>query len=90
MPRSAWTSSFRIQRRLAETYRRGRVLLAGDAAHIHSPLGGQGMNTGIGDGENLAFKLALVVTGRADAALLDTYEAERRPVARRCCRPRAA
>ncbi|MFN3004748.1 FAD-dependent oxidoreductase [Mycolicibacterium wolinskyi] len=76
-----WTSSFRIQRRLADTYRRGRVLLAGDAAHIHSPFGGQGMNTGIGDAENLAFKLALVVTGRADARLLDTYEAERRPIA---------
>lgn len=76
-----WTSSFRIQRRLADTYRRGRVLLAGDAAHIHSPFGGQGMNTGIGDAENLAFKLALVVTGRADAGLLDTYEAERRPIA---------
>ncbi|MGV9800601.1 FAD-dependent monooxygenase [Mycobacterium sp. NPDC003449] len=76
-----WTSSFRIHRRLADSYRRGRVLLAGDAAHIHSPLGGQGMNTGIGDGENLAFKLALVVSGRADPALLDTYEAERRPVA---------
>lgn len=76
-----WTSSFRIQRRLADTYRRGRALLAGDAAHIRSPFGGQGMNTGIGDAENLAFKLALVVAGRADAALLDTYEAERRPVA---------
>ena len=76
-----WTSSFRIHRRLADTYRCGRVLLAGDAAHIHSPLGGQGMNTGIGDGENLAFKLSLVVSGRADARLLDTYEAERRPVA---------
>ncbi|MHC9293486.1 FAD-dependent monooxygenase [Mycobacterium sp. LTG2003] len=76
-----WTSSFRIHRRLADAYRRGRVLLAGDAAHIHSPFGGQGMNTGIGDAENLAFKLALVVTGRADAQLLDTYEAERRPIA---------
>lgn len=76
-----WTSTFRIQRRLAETYRRGRVLLAGDAAHIHSPFGGQGMNTGIGDAENLAWKLALVVTGRADARIIDTYEAERRPVA---------
>ncbi len=77
-----WTSSFRIQRRLADTYRRGRVLLAGDAAHIHSPFGGQGMNTGIGDAENLAWKLALVVAGRADARLLDTYQAERRPIAR--------
>lgn len=76
-----WTSSFRIHRRLADTYRRGRALLAGDAAHIHSPLGGQGMNTGIGDAENLAWKLALVISGRADAGLLDTYEAERRPIA---------
>jgi 2-polyprenyl-6-methoxyphenol hydroxylase-like FAD-dependent oxidoreductase len=77
-----WTSTFRIQRRLADTYRRGRVLLAGDAAHIHSPLGGQGMNTGIGDAENLAWKLALVISGLADAGLLDTYEAERRPIAK--------
>jgi len=76
-----WTSSFHIQRRLADTYRRGHVLLAGDAAHIHSPLGGQGMNTGVQDAENLAWKLALVVTDRADAHLLDTYEAERRPIA---------
>jgi 2-polyprenyl-6-methoxyphenol hydroxylase-like FAD-dependent oxidoreductase len=77
-----WTSSFRIQRRLADTYRRGRVLLAGDAAHIHSPLGGQGMNTGIGDAENLAWKLALVIGGRASDELLDTYESERRPIAK--------
>jgi 4,5-epoxidase len=77
-----WTSSFRIQRRLADSYRRVRVLLAGDAAHIHSPLGGQGMNTGIGDAENLAWKLALVVSGRAGERLLDTYEAERRPIAK--------
>jgi 2-polyprenyl-6-methoxyphenol hydroxylase-like FAD-dependent oxidoreductase len=76
-----WTSTFRIQRRLADSYRRGRVLLAGDAAHIHSPLGGQGMNTGIGDAENLAWKLAMVVSGRADIRLVDTYQAERRPVA---------
>jgi 4,5-epoxidase len=76
-----WTSSFRIHRRITDTYRRGRTLLAGDAAHIHSPLGGQGMNTGIGDAENLAWKLALVMSGRADVALLDTYEAERRPIA---------
>lgn len=77
-----WTSTFRIHRRLASTYREGRVLLAGDAAHIHSPLGGQGLNTGLGDAENLAWKLALVASGRADEGLLDTYEAERRPVAR--------
>ncbi|GAB5900426.1 FAD-dependent monooxygenase [Mycolicibacterium mageritense] len=79
---TVWTSTFRIQRRLADSYRRGRVLLAGDAAHIHSPLGGQGMNTGIGDAENLAFKLALVVSGHADERVLDTYEAERRPIAK--------
>jgi 4,5-epoxidase len=76
-----WTSTFRIQRRLADTYRRGRILLAGDAAHIHSPLGGQGMNTGLGDAENLAWKLTLVADGRAADALLDTYQAERRPIA---------
>ncbi|MFE0579714.1 FAD-dependent monooxygenase [Streptomyces sp. NPDC058874] len=87
VPRTAvrevhWTSTFRINRRLASSYRSGRLLLAGDAAHIHSPFGGQGMNTGLGDAENLAWKLALVATGRSDDALLDTYEAERRPVAR--------
>jgi 4,5-epoxidase len=76
-----WTSSFRIHRRLAEHYRRGRVLLAGDAAHIHSPVGGQGLNTGMGDAENLAWKLALVARCLAGPALLDTYEVERRPVA---------
>jgi 4,5-epoxidase len=76
-----WTSTFAIHRRLASSYRRGRVLLAGDAAHIHSPFGGQGMNTGIGDAENLAWKLAMVIRGRAGEALLDTYPAERRPVA---------
>lgn len=78
---TVWTSVFRINRRLADDYRRGRVLLAGDAAHIHSPFGGQGMNTGIGDAENLAWKLALVVGGAAGVDLLDTYTAERRPVA---------
>jgi 4,5-epoxidase len=76
-----WTSSFRIHRRLAATYRRGRLLLAGDAAHVHSPMGGQGMNTGLGDAENLAWKLALVANGRAADNLLDTYQAERRPIA---------
>lgn len=77
----AWASSFRIHRRLADSYRRGRLLLAGDAAHIHSPVGAQGLNTGIGDAENLAWKLALVVSGRAHEELLDSYEAERRPIA---------
>jgi len=76
-----WTSVFRIHRRLADDYRKGRIVLAGDAAHIHSPFGGQGMNTGIGDAENLAWKLALVVQGRANEALLNTYQAERRPLA---------
>jgi 2-polyprenyl-6-methoxyphenol hydroxylase-like FAD-dependent oxidoreductase len=76
----AWASSFRIHRRLADAYRRGRLLLAGDAAHIHSPVGAQGLNTGIGDAENLAWKLALVVNG-AHEELLDSYEAERRPIA---------
>lgn len=84
--RAVWTSVFRIQRRLAETYRRGRVLIAGDAAHIHSPIGGQGMNTGIGDAENLAWKLALVIKKGADPSLLDTYSAERRPLAREVLR----
>jgi 4,5-epoxidase len=78
---TVWSSTFRIQRRLADTYRTGRVLLAGDAAHIHSPLGGQGMNTGLGDADNLAWKLGLVVAGRAGIGLLDTYQAERRPIA---------
>lgn len=64
------------------TYRAGRVFVAGDAAHIHSPFGGQGMNTGLGDADNLAWKLALVVRGAARTELLDKYEAERRPVAR--------
>ncbi|WP_169730882.1 FAD-dependent monooxygenase [Lentzea kentuckyensis] len=77
---TVWESTFRIHRRLASAYRRGNVLLAGDAAHIHSPLGGQGMNTGLGDADNLAWKLALVVQGRASERLLDTYEAERRPI----------
>lgn len=75
-----WASIFRVHQRLADRYRAGRLLLAGDAAHIHSPAGGQGMNTGIGDAENLAWKLATVIGG-ADDRLLDTYEAERRPVA---------
>ncbi|MDA2810914.1 FAD-dependent monooxygenase [Nocardiopsis sp. RSe5-2] len=81
-----WTSSFRIHRRLSDSYRRHRVLLAGDAAHINSPVGGQGMNTGLGDAENLAWKLALVAQGQASTDLLDTYEAERRPVAEKVVR----
>ncbi len=75
-----WSSMFRISMRLAAHYRRGRVFLAGDAAHIHPPTGGQGMNTGIQDAYNLAWKLALVLGGAASEELLDSYEAERRPV----------
>jgi 4,5-epoxidase len=76
-----WVTSFKVHRRLADTYRNGRILLAGDAAHVFSPFGGQGMNTGIGDAENLAWKLAMVVHGTAELGLLDSYEAERRPAA---------
>lgn len=75
-----WSSIFRISMRLASHYRNGRVFIAGDAAHIHPPTGGQGMNTGIQDAYNLAWKLALVVRGVGRAELLDSYEAERRPV----------
>jgi 2-polyprenyl-6-methoxyphenol hydroxylase-like FAD-dependent oxidoreductase len=66
--------------RQATTYRRGRVLLCGDAAHVHSPAGGQGMNVGIGDAVNLGWKLALVARGVAPESLLDTYTAERHPI----------
>ncbi len=77
----SWLAMFRCQRRSTNVYRRGRVLLAGDAVHIHSPAGGQGMNTGILDAHNLAWKLALVASGRSSDALLDTYGQERAPVA---------
>jgi 2-polyprenyl-6-methoxyphenol hydroxylase-like FAD-dependent oxidoreductase len=75
-----WSSVFRISMRLADRYGRGRAFIAGDAAHIHPPTGGQGMNTGIQDAHNLAWKLALVLRGEAPASLLDSYEAERRPI----------
>ena len=78
-----WFSTYRIHHRSAERFRDRRCFLLGDAAHIHSPVGAQGMNTGLQDAYNLAWKLALVVQGRTDAALLDSYEAERIPVARR-------
>ncbi|WP_260844929.1 FAD-dependent monooxygenase [Streptomyces sp. SLBN-31] len=78
-----WVSFFSDATRQAADYRRGRVLLAGDAAHIHLPAGGQGLSTGVQDAANLGFKLAAVATGRADEALLDTYHAERHPVGRR-------
>src|SRR5262249_42651729 len=75
-----WLANFRCHRRSANAYRRGRVLLAGDAVHIHTPAGGQGMNTGIMDAHNLGWKLALVVAGRAPDALLDSYGTERPPL----------
>ena len=81
-----WMTNFRLHNRGATHYRSGRIFLAGDAAHIHSPAGAQGMNTGIQDAVNLGWKLALVATGRADPALLDTYEQERAPVGRRVLR----
>ena len=76
-----WLANFRCHRRSASAYRRGGVLLAGDAVHIHTPAGGQGMNTGMMDAHNLGWKLALVVAGRAPEALLDSYGTERLPVA---------
>ena len=75
---SRWTDNTR----LVDTYRRGRVLLAGDAAHIHSPFGGQGLSLGLADAANLGWKLAAVVRGEMPDSLLDTYTDERRPVAR--------
>ncbi|MGO7732737.1 FAD-dependent monooxygenase [Rhizobium leguminosarum] len=75
-----WLSRFGNETRLAEGYRRGNVFLAGDAAHIHLPAGGQGMNVGIQDAMNLGWKLAAVATGTAPKELLDTYESERLPV----------
>lgn len=78
-----WLSRFTDAARQAASYRAGRVLLAGDAAHIHSPAGGQGLNLGVQDAVNLGWKLAQVVRGDAPAALLDSYHAERHPIAAR-------
>lgn len=75
-----WSSVFRISHRIVDTYGKGRVFVAGDAAHIHPPTGAQGMNTGIQDAHNLAWKLALAVRGEAADGLLASYDAERRPV----------
>ncbi|MGV9454795.1 FAD-dependent monooxygenase [Streptomyces sp. NPDC003635] len=75
-----WLSRFHSDERQAPSYRVGRVFLAGDAAHVHTPAGGQGMNIGMQDAANLSWKLAAVVQGRARDALLDTYQAERHPV----------
>lgn len=78
-----WFSTYHVHHRVTDHFRKGRAFLLGDAAHIHSPAGGQGMNTGIGDAINLAWKLAAVVAGRAGDDLLDSYEAERIGFARR-------
>ena len=79
----SWFSTYRIHHRRAERFRERRCFLLGDAAHIHSPVGAQGMNTGLQDAYNLAWKLALVADRRARDALLDSYQAERLPVAER-------
>src|SRR4029079_771582 len=83
---ATWISRFTDLSRQAASYRQGRVLLAGDAAHVHSPIGGQGLNTGVQDAVNLGWKLAEVVHGTAPESLLDTYHAERHPVAARVLR----
>ncbi len=85
-----WMSRFHSDERQVASYRDGRVLLAGDAAHVHSPAGGQGMNTGIQDAANLGWKLAATVQGWAPDGLLDTYHAERHPVGRRALRASGA
>jgi len=78
-----WFSTYHVHHRVASRFRSGRLFLLGDAAHIHSPVGGQGMNTGIGDAMNLAWKLAAVIRNRAPMRILDTYEPERIAFARR-------
>ncbi|MET0698993.1 MAG: FAD-dependent monooxygenase [Mycobacterium sp.] len=83
---ASWLSRFTDMARQAISYRRGRVLLAGDAAHVHHPVGGQGLGTGVQDAVNLGWKLAQVVRGTSPDTLLDTYQAERHPVAARVLR----
>ena len=78
---ATWLSNYNVKQRVVDHYRRGRVFVAGDAGHIHSPAGGQGLNTGVQDAYNLGWKLALVLRGKAGSGLLDTYEEERLPVA---------
>jgi 3-(3-hydroxy-phenyl)propionate hydroxylase len=80
---ATWISRFTDMTRQAAQYRSGRVLLAGDAAHVHSPIGGQGLSTGVQDAVNLGWKLAQVIKGTSPDSLLDTYHAERHPVAAR-------
>jgi 3-(3-hydroxy-phenyl)propionate hydroxylase len=81
-----WISSFTDMTRQAVAYRSGRVLLAGDAAHVHAPIGGQGLNIGVQDSVNLGWKLAQVVSGTSPVSLLDTYQSERHPVGARVLR----
>ncbi|MFI9155903.1 FAD-dependent monooxygenase [Streptomyces sp. NPDC053367] len=83
LERGRWLTRFSDFSRLADRYRAGRVLLVGDAAHVHFPIGGQGLSTGLQDAVDLGWKLALTVRGQAGEGLLDSYEAERRPAARR-------
>ena len=78
-----WFSTYHVHHCVADHFQKGRAFLLGDAAHVHSPVGGQGMNTGIGDAVNLAWKLADVLHGRASASLLESYEPERIAFARR-------
>ncbi|REK85690.1 FAD-dependent oxidoreductase [Streptomyces inhibens] len=85
-----WISRFHSEERQAPEYRVGRVFLAGDAAHVHSPAGGQGMNTGLQDAANLSWKLAAVLRGHAPDTLLDTYQSERHPVGRMVLRSSGA
>jgi len=80
--RENWFSTYRSHHRVAEHFRKGRAFIAGDAGHVHSPVGGQGMNTGIGDAVNLAWKLADMLRARAGTGVLDTYEEERIAFAR--------
>ncbi|MFC7220342.1 FAD-dependent monooxygenase [Streptomyces polyrhachis] len=90
MHEARWLSRFHSDERQCPSYRQGRVLLAGDAAHIHSPAGGQGMNTGLQDAANLGWKLAAVLDERAPATLLDSYQAERHPVGKAVLRSSGA
>jgi 2-polyprenyl-6-methoxyphenol hydroxylase-like FAD-dependent oxidoreductase len=78
-----WFATYKVNHRVAGAFREGPAFLVGDAGHIHSPVGGQGMNTGLCDAHNLAWKLAMVTSGRCEDRLLDTYDAERRPFAER-------
>ena len=87
--RPTWISRFTDAARQAKAYRDQRVLLAGDAAHVHNPVGGQGLNTGVQDAVNLGWKLAQVVKETSPDSLLDTYHAERHPVAAACCATRS-